>query len=254
MKCFFYRSSPLLKAVKTAFFFGFALFLFLPFTASGDTPALKTIVIDPGHGGKDRGATGPSGLKEKDVVLDIAIKLKKELEKKGRFRVYLTRSRDEFVSLKQRKKIAKKYRPHAFISIHCDGNKDRKVRGTTVYILSKKGEKYTIQHSLTEGDYIFNGNNNSSNTLAEANHIMALTRQQNQRLADLTLKAIVRDLGTKNMRVRKAGFKVLKILDVPSILVEVAFISNWWEEKQLKKNEFRLRAAKAIAKAIEDFF
>ena len=214
--------------------------------------AVKTVVIDPGHGGKDHGATGPSGLKEKEVVLDIALKLKKELESTNKFKVFLTRTKDKFVSLPLRKKIAKLHQPDILISLHCDGNKDRKVKGTSVYILSKRGEKFTVQHSLTEGDYVFNGEY-QNNSLAQANNIMSKTTKQSQKLAELTLKHVTAQLGTKQMGVRRAGFKILKVLDVPSILIEVAFISNWWEERQLKKDSFQQKAAIGIRKAILEF-
>lgn len=223
------------------------------FTQLAYSQDVITIVIDPGHGGKDNGATGPSGIKEKDVVLDIALKLKKELEKTQNYSVFLTRTKDEFVALPERKRIAKLHQPDVLISIHCDGNKSRKVNGTTVYILSERGEKFTIQRSLTEGDYVFNGED-LNNSLSEANTIMAETMKKSENLAGLVLKNLTADIGTKKMGVRKAGFKILKVLDVPSVLVEVAFITNWWEEKQLAKDSFRLKAAVSIRKAIEEFF
>ncbi|MCK5707662.1 MAG: N-acetylmuramoyl-L-alanine amidase [Candidatus Aureabacteria bacterium] len=240
---------------KICCFFIVALVLFTaPFTSTANnTFPVKTIVIDPGHGGKDQGASGPSGIAEKEVTLDISLKLKKELEKTKKFKVFMTRTTDKFVSLKKRKKIAKRYKPDVLISIHCDGNKDRDINGTAVYILSKKGENFTIKRSLTQGDYVFNGNY-MNNSLADANHTMAKTMKQSRKLADITLKYLLAQLGTKDMHVRKAGFKVLKILDVPSILIEVAFITNWWEEKQLKKDKFRQKAAVGIRKALLEFF
>ena len=235
------------------FLFFFSLTASICYAKNFTPPTIKTIVIDPGHGGKDNGATGPTGLKEKNVVLDIAILAKKELESTKKYKVFLTRKNDTFVSLPGRKKIAKKYQPDILISIHCDGNKSRKVNGTTIYILSKRGEKFTIQHSLTQGDYVFNGED-SNNSLKQANRTMADTMKQNKILADIMLEHLLAQLGTKDMHVRKAGFKILKILDVPSILVEIAFITNWWEERQLKKSNFKKRAAIAIKKAVEDFF
>ena len=232
--------------------FSFLLFAIICF-GSSYASGKKIIVIDPGHGGKDNGATGPTGLKEKTVTLDIALILKKELEKTKKYKVYLTRHTDVFVSLKKRKKIAKYYKPDIFISIHCDGNKSRKAHGSTVYILSEKGKRYTIHRALTQGDYVFNGKE-EPHSLYKANHIMASTMKKSEKLAKITIKNLTKTLGTKSLGVRRAAFKMLKVLDTPSILVEVAFITNWWEEKQLKKKSFRRKAAIAIKRSIEEFF
>jgi N-acetylmuramoyl-L-alanine amidase len=216
-------------------------------------PEKKIIVLDPGHGGKDFGAQGQNGLKEKDIVLDISLRLKKELEDTGYFNVFLTRKTDEAVSHEQRKRTARFHKPDAFICIHCNGNRDKRVKGTTVYILSKRGETATIQNALTEGDYVFNGKESKSNE-AEANSTMAKTMKQSERLAHITLSNLLRQLGTHRIGVKRAAFKMLKILDVPSILVEVAFITNAAEENLLSDGKFRAKAAAGIKESLLQFY
>lgn len=219
----------------------------------------KTIVIDPGHGGRARGAGGPRGLKEKDVVLDIAKRLERLLNNNRSYKVFLTRRSDCDVSLIERSKFARKNGADLFISIHCDGNKSRWVNGTAVYVLSEKGVDIIKERTLTNGDFLidpievnYDRNYKQNKTLVDL--IQTGTRQESYVFAKLSGTSIARELGTRNLGVKEANFAVLKILDVPSVLVEVAFITNWWEERLLRRSSVRQRVAKALYRAIEEYF
>ncbi|MFH1996725.1 MAG: N-acetylmuramoyl-L-alanine amidase [Candidatus Omnitrophota bacterium] len=219
---------------------------------------LKTIVIDPGHGGKARGAIGPTGLKEKDVTLGIAKKLKARLEAEG-YRVYLTRTRDDDVSLVRRRDMAEERNADLFVSIHCDGSKNRNPNGTAVYILSKKGADIVRNRALTSGDYIISAESLSRekedylNTTIVDLKMDGITKES-RKFAELAETYLVKELGTKRLGVKDAAFAVLKTADVPSCLVEVAFITNWWEEKQLKKDSIQENVAKALTQAVNRYF
>ncbi len=222
-------------------------------------PRLKTIVIDPGHGGRSRGAAGSKGLKEKNVVLDIARKLEKLLNERRGYKVLLTRKGDYNVSLKERRGLAKRNGADLFISIHCDGNRNRRVNGTAVFVLSQKGVNITKERALTDGDFLvdpediaYDQNNRLNETLVDL--IQTGTRQESCIFAELSLASITRELGTRNLGLKEANFAVLNMLDVPSVLVEVAFITNWWEEKLLRRPSVRRRVAKALRVAIEQYF
>lgn len=222
-------------------------------------PRLKTIVIDPGHGGRSRGAAGPRGSKEKDVVLDIAMRLERLLNDKRGYKVLLTRKGDYDVSLVARRELAKRNGADLFISIHCDGNRNRRVNGTAIYVLSQKGVNITRERALTHGDFLIDPRDASydrghrlNETLVDL--IQTGTRQESYIFAELSVASITKELGTKNLGVKEANFAVLKILDVPSVLVEVAFITNWWEEKLLRRPSVRQRVARALCKAIEEYF
>lgn len=221
-------------------------------------PEKKIIVLDPGHGGQAKGAVGPRGLKEKDVVLDIARRLEKSLEKSGHYRVYLTRDGDYDVSLVQRRNLARKREADLFVSIHCDGNRNRRCNGTAVYILSPKGAGIVRERALTSGDYLLDesGTVDSTNSYVErtiVDLIQTDTKKESHLLAQTAVDSLSREIGTKNLGVKKANFAVLKSVNVPSVLVEVVFITNWWEEKLLKKPSFRQRVAEALARAIEQY-
>jgi N-acetylmuramoyl-L-alanine amidase len=178
----------------------------------------KKIIIDAGHGAHDSGAIGPSGLKEKDVTLDTALLLKDELEKAGAI-VKLTRSKDVFLELAERTLIANSSDYDAFISIHADSY-SRTSRGTTTY--------YNISTN-------FNG-------------------PKSQQLAKIVQKHLVAQLGTYNRGYKQQEFYVNRKNELPSILVELAFISNPNEEALLKTKAFRQKAAVGIRKGLEEYF
>lgn len=218
----------------------------------------RIIVLDPGHGGQAKGAVGPTGLKEKDVVLDIARRLQKVLNDSGGYQVYLTRQGDYEVSLVSRRDLAKKKKADLFLSIHCDGNRNRSWNGTAVYVLSPKGDSIVKERALTNGDYLLDASSllDGSNDYVQrtvVDLIQTDTKRESRRLAEKAVESLCRELGTKNLGVKKANFAVLKNVDVPSVLVEAAFITNWWEEKLLKKAAFRQRVAEALSRAIGEY-
>jgi N-acetylmuramoyl-L-alanine amidase len=242
-----------------------------PYTVPGARPAtkpvvvpraeekLEVVVIDPGHGGRALGAVGPTRLKEKDVVLDISKKLKKMLEREG-YLVFLTRTGDYDVSLVRRRRIARNYEADLFISIHCDGSKNRKANGTAVYILSTRGARVVKDRALTKGDYLLS--NESYDESRKTSYLdetivdlkMDGSSRESRIFADLAVSELTKELGTKNLGVKSAAFAVLKNVDIPSVLVEVAFITNWWEEKLLKQDSVKQNVARALTQAILKYF
>ncbi|WP_274856023.1 N-acetylmuramoyl-L-alanine amidase [Bacillus methanolicus] len=178
----------------------------------------KKIIVDAGHGGKDTGAIGPTGLREKDVNLATALLLKAELEKKGAI-VTLTRSTDIFLELQERTAIANKSNYDAFISIHADSFSSTS-KGTTTY------------YNTTVN---FNG-------------------PKSRKMADAIQKNMISSMGTYNRGVKEQEFYVNRMNQLPSILVELAFISNPNEEKLLRSTDFRKKAAIGITKGLEEYF
>lgn len=223
-----------------------------------DRRALKVIVIDPGHGGRDPGAVGRRGLEEKTVTLDIARRVAELVEKKLGIEAVLTRTGDEFVSLKERADIANSKKADLFVSIHCNSTERQKSGGTETYFLSvaktdwaravEARENAVIRFELPEGardvaslEYILwdmaqNEFVNESSELAEYVH------------EELTARFAVEDRGLK-----QAEFYVLKGCFMPAILVEVAFVSNRKEEKLLRKKSFRQKAAEGVYEGIKEF-
>ncbi len=219
---------------------------------------IETVIIDPGHGGRDPGAIGPSGLKEKDVTLDIAKRLKKILKKKG-YKVIMTRDKDKYVSLKSRAKLANKYKNAIFVSIHCNAvprKKKNKVRGTETYFLSpaktdwaraveaRENASFDISDNSNDMkgiDYIFF--DMAQNEFLEASNMLAEEIQQQ----------LPKKLKIPDRKVSQAGFYVLKKIFMPGVLVETAFISHYKEEKLLKSSAFRQKIAEGIAKGIYKF-
>jgi len=214
--------------------------------------SIKTIVIDPGHGGKDPGAISRSGLKEKDVNLKVSRYLKSDLEAKG-FKVYLTRDRDVYLTLKQRVELAKRYDADLFISIHANANRSRKVRGFEVYYLS---ERYFDSESkalvMAENASLgFEENNLSKNT---SRIVWDLICTENNALslefANIVISTFKR-MGFYTRLPRGAPFYVLKYAYIPSVLVEVGYLTNYNEEKLLRKSHYLKQVSKGIAISID---
>ncbi|MBG9586938.1 hypothetical protein ABE26_05830 [Cytobacillus firmus] len=178
----------------------------------------KKIVVDAGHGGKDPGAIGPSGLREKDVTLSTALLLKTELEKYGAT-VILTRSTDIFLELSERTSIANNSTGDAFISIHGDSFSSTS-KGTTTYYNS------TVN---------FNG-------------------PRSETMGTAIQKNMISSMNTYNRGVKEQNFYVNRMNQLPSVLVELAFISNPNEEALLKTTAFRQKAAVGITKGLEEYF
>lgn len=217
----------------------------------------RITVIDPGHGGKEPGAIGPTGLKEKDVVLDIAKRLEKLLSQRN-YHVILTRKGDYDVSLLGRREIACDHKADLFISIHCDGNRNQRWNGTAVYILSEEGSEIVTQRAFQDDKLISSvvGDSSSDDTLSHI--VLDLVQRGAAResycFAEIAIRNLAQEIGTNNLGIKRRGFAVLKTPHIPSVLVEAAFITNWWEEKLLKQPSFRQRIAEALSKSVEEYF
>jgi len=220
----------------------------------------KIIVIDPGHGGEAPGAVGRKGTLEKKVVLEISRKLRDVLNKKDGYRAYLTRDGDYYVPFKKRMKIAREYGADLFISIHADASKRRSARGSSVYCLSVRGASSEAAKLLARNENLAdiiggssNGENSDESDPIILNMFQTNTINSSKILGSRVLRNLRRVNYVKYGRVQEAPFIVLKLPEIPSILVETAFISNPVEEKLLKSSLFQAEIAKSTAVAIMDF-
>ncbi|MDJ0880615.1 MAG: N-acetylmuramoyl-L-alanine amidase [Gammaproteobacteria bacterium] len=216
------------------------------------------IAIDPGHGGRDPGAVGRKGTREKDITLAVAKKLKKVISATPGFKAVLTREGDQFVVLRKRVEKARKHQADLFISLHADAFKSPRVEGASVYALSLNGASSEAARWIAEKE-------NASDliggiSLDDKDDLIASV------LLDLSQSATIQDsleLGSDVLKhlgkvgklnkdqVQQAGFAVLKAPDMPSILIETAFISNPKEERRLKSSKHQHKIAKAIFSGIK---
>nr|WP_314546316.1 N-acetylmuramoyl-L-alanine amidase [uncultured Massilia sp.] len=237
-----------------------------PPAASKPAPGPKvarmvTIALDPGHGGEDPGATGATGTHEKDIVLEIAKRLKAKLEALPNTRVMLTRDADFFVPLGKRVEKARNVQADLFVSIHADAFVQPTARGSSVFVLSEKGATSSAARWLADdqnkADLIGGVNLGSHDKqLASVLFDLSTTAQINDSMK--LGKAVLSEIGGINRlhkgAVEQAGFAVLKAPDIPSILVETAFISNPEEEAKLKDSGYKDQLADAITKGIKRYF
>ncbi len=219
------------------------------------------IAIDAGHGGEDPGAIGQKKTREKDVVLRIARELKKAIDAEPGMQGVLTRDGDYYIPLRGRYEIARKARADLFISIHADAFKKRSVKGSSVFVLSPRGASSEFARLLADSE-------NASDlvggvTLSDKDDMLAsvlldlsqsATRQASNKVASDILGSLKRTGKIHKPHVGRANFMVLKSPDVPSVLVETAFISNPGEEKRLTEKEFQQRMARAITRGVRDYF
>ncbi len=234
--------------------------------AANTTPApaanrLITIVLDPGHGGEDPGAIGRRGSREKNVTLSIAHRLKRKIDAEPNMRAVMTRSSDHFVPLRKRVDIARKISADLFVSIHADAFVRPEARGSSVYVLSERGATSEAASWLAsrENDADLIGGVN----LAKQDGHLARTLFDLSQTATINDslklgKAVLNELGGINKlhkpKVEQAAFAVLKAPDIPSILVETAFISNPEEERRLNDNAYQEKMADAIIRGIRRYF
>ncbi|PHV07770.1 N-acetylmuramoyl-L-alanine amidase [Janthinobacterium sp. BJB412] len=222
---------------------------------------MLTIALDPGHGGEDPGASGKNGSREKDIVLSIAKRLKAKLEEHPNMRVMLTRDGDYFVPLGTRVDKARKVQADLFVSIHADAFVEPSARGSSVFVLSEKGASSGAARWLANKENLADaiGGVNASGhdkQLASVLFDLSTTAQINDSLK--LGKAVLGEIGGINRlhkgSVEQAGFAVLKAPDIPSILIETAFISNPEEEAKLLDNGYQDQIADAIVKGIRRYF
>lgn len=220
----------------------------------------KVIVIDPGHGGPDSGTVGAEGVYEKDVVLATAMKLRSTLLTRG-YTVLMTRESDVFVPLPQRARIGRAYKADLFISIHADSNPDPKVYGLSIYSLSEKGsdkEAAALAKKENQADAIA-GVDLSGDNSAVAPILIDLaqrdTMNKSSHFAEFALKELagVTDILPRQPH-RSAAFVVLKSPDMPSVLVELGYLSNSHDAPQMQLESWRARVARALAAAVDRQF
>ncbi|CAN7712876.1 N-acetylmuramoyl-L-alanine amidase [Duganella sp. LjRoot269] len=228
---------------------------------TGKLVRMLTVVLDPGHGGEDPGASGKNGSREKDIVLAIAKRLKGKIEEFPNMRVMLTRDGDYFVPLGTRVEKARKVQADLFVSIHADAFVQASARGSSVFVLSEKGASSTAARWLADKENLadtIGGVNvkNHDKQLASVLFDLSTTAQINDSLK--LGKSVLGEIGGINRlhkgSVEQAGFAVLKAPDIPSILIETAFISNPEEEAKLLDDGYQNQMADAIVKGIRRYF
>ncbi|MFY7866481.1 N-acetylmuramoyl-L-alanine amidase [Roseateles sp.] len=223
---------------------------------------LIVIALDPGHGGEDPGAIGPTGLKEKDVVLSVALKLRDRLNSNPNIRVMMTRDADFFVPLHERVRKARRVKADLFVSIHADAFFTPKARGASVFALSDGAASSAaarwIANKENAADMVGGVNNTAvkDTSVLRAMLDMSTTAQikDSMKLGKEVLGQMGRVGRLHKKQVEQAGFAVLRAPDVPSILVETAFISNPEEESLLRDPEYQQRLVEALATGIARYF
>lgn len=229
--------------------------------SEGKTDRLVIVALDPGHGGEDPGAVGPGGTREKDVVLQIAHRLRDRINQQPNMRAYLTRDADFFVPLHIRVQKARRVQADLFISIHADAFFTARPQGASVFALSEKGASSSAARWIADKE-------NSADLVGGIN-VKAKDAQVQKALLDMSTTAQINDslkLGSAMLgeignvgklhkpRVEQAGFAVLKAPDIPSVLVETAFISNPDEEARLRSDDYQIQLADALMRGITRYF
>ena len=225
------------------------------------TDRLVIVALDPGHGGEDPGAIGPGGTREKDVVLQIAHRLRDRINQQPNMRAYLTRDADFFVPLHIRVQKARRVQADLFISLHADAFFNERPQGASVFALSEKGASSSAARWIADKE-------NSADLVGGIN-VKAKDAQVQRALLDMSTTAQISDsmkLGKAMLgeigqvgrlhkpKVEQAGFAVLKAPDIPSVLVETAFISNPEEEARLRSDDYQVQLADALMRGITRYF
>ncbi len=220
----------------------------------------KLVVIDPGHGGIDPGAIGHKKTKEKTVVLDFGLKLRDVLLKNGQVDVMMTRSDDRFLSLKERVRFARENQADLFIAIHADTVRGPEARGATIYTLSEKAsdaEAEALAHKENRAD-IIGGIDLEAESEEVTGILIDLVQRESKNHSLFFAKKAVAEMKTvtrfTGKPMRSAGFVVLKAPDVPSVLVELGYLSSKDDEAQLTSSKWQTKVAGAMARAIEKYF
>jgi N-acetylmuramoyl-L-alanine amidase len=227
----------------------------------GDTrPPAPLVMLDPGHGGKDPGAIGVSGTFEKHVALATALELKRRLEVGGRYRVQLTRTRDIFIPLDDRVDLAQRGGAALFVSMHADALSDHSVRGASVYTLAQTAsDAQTAALARTENSadrFVGREWRDTSPQVAQilASLVRRETRAGSVQIARGMVGSLDQDLPMLQNPARHAGFVVLKAADIPSVLVEMGFMSNPRDEAALRQDSHRKLVAQAMQRAVDAYF
>ncbi|WP_340614104.1 N-acetylmuramoyl-L-alanine amidase AmiC [Xenorhabdus thailandensis] len=229
-----------------------------PGKAGKDRPIV--IMLDPGHGGEDSGAIGKYKTREKDVVLQIARRLRALIKREPGMKVYMTRNEDVFIPLTVRVAKARKMRADLFVSIHADAFTSRSARGSSVFALSTKGATSNTARFLAQtqneadliGGVSKSGDKYLDHTMLDL--VQTATINDSLKFGNEVLKRMGKINKLHKNSVDQAGFAVLKAPDIPSILVETAFISNLEEERKLKTAKFQQQVAESIFAGIKAYF
>jgi N-acetylmuramoyl-L-alanine amidase len=222
------------------------------------SPRERIIVIDPGHGGKDPGAIGPGGTREKDVVLDVAKLVRDQLREAG-FTVYLTREDDRFLRLDQRVAFARQKKANLFISLHADSLPSKPaIRGSAVYTLSETASDQWAAR-LAEQENAVDGLDQSAVEDEVLRILIELAQRDTKNNSAIFAQTLLPKLSARNINLlgnthRFAGFRVLTAPEVPSVLIELGFLSNAQDEKLLISSTWQRRMAAGIADAVESYF
>jgi N-acetylmuramoyl-L-alanine amidase len=232
-----------------------------PKIAKVETPKrTRVIAIDPGHGGEDPGAIGPTGLKEKDVTLAIAFKLKDLIDAQQGFKAFLTRDDDYFVPLRERVEKARKVRAELLISIHADAFTRPEANGASVFALSERGATSAAARYLAEKENQADRVGGMKAVVALDSDVLSIKREISEytkERSEALAKRVVQQMSKVNRMHKRdvefAGFAVLRSPDVPSILVETAFISNPEEEEKLATEHYQTSVALALAQGLQGF-
>ncbi len=222
--------------------------------------AKKTIIIDPGHGGIDSGAVDPRGVQDKKIVLSVARILKKILMKTGRYHVLMTREDDTFIPLRKRVEFARRNDGDLFISIHADTVNRSYVRGTTLYTLSEKAsdaEAAALARKENRSDIIAGvdlGRENDVVTDILIDLVLRETKNHSIFFAQTVVKGLKGVTKINKKPHRFAGFAVLKAPDIPSVLIELGFLSNGQDARLLSSLNWRRKISRSVAKSIDKYF
>lgn len=219
------------------------------------------VVIDPGHGGKDPGATGRLGTHEKDVVLKISRYLQKNINARPGFKAYLTRKGDYYLKLRQRLNIARRYKPDLFIAIHADAFRNHRAHGASVFALSPLGATTEAARWLAkqENDSELMGGIELSDKAHMLRSVLidlsqTATIGSSIQIGNDVLDQLRRQTSLHHNQVAQAAFVVLKSPDIPSLLIETGFLSNRREERKLRQSKYQNRIAASIGRGIYQYF
>lgn len=219
------------------------------------------IVIDPGHGGKDPGATGPSGILEKNVVLAIGTRLKELINAQPGFKAILTRGGNYYVPLRQRMEIARRHKADMFISVHADAYRYAHARGVSVYALSERGATSEAARWLAERENqseLMGGVELDDKDRMLRSVLISLSQTATTRSSLVVGNKLLRHLGHVTAlhkgRVEQAAFVVLKSPDIPSVLIETGYLSNPYEEVKLRSETYQQLVASAIMQGVVQYF
>ena len=220
------------------------------------------VAIDAGHGGEDPGALGSAHrTREKDVTLQIARRLKREIDALPGMRAVLTRSGDYYVGLRKRMQLARRHKADLFVSIHADAFRDKRVRGSSIYVLSNRGASSEAARWLAARENaadLVGGVSLDDKDDMLASVLLDLSQSAAQEASLAAAQKVYRNLAKLGKvharRIQRAGFVVLKAPDIPSMLIETGFISNPTEERNLRSPAYQRKLAKAIARGVERYF